>query len=366
MLLGALVATVALVFGLIQRALSIDSAAALARAIPYAVTNHPGRDAIEFSFGPFLAVLVGSMGLAALRHRVAAFSIFVLVAITPLVQSALGVLPADRSVFSRIAPNPLGAFWGPLNARPQLGQLWRATAIDYGLALLPAIAIAAWTMQAGARASWHVRRPTRAEVAGLGCSAFLFWLVLHTWELRQTLGGNGASPTNTDLVAFLPFFLLGAVLARDGRGRFVPLAGVPILWSTAWIPTLLAGGALAGPTGNDLHEALPYLAVVATGALWAPIASFIDGERARGWVLVVALNALNVADVLFTRAAVHSGLAVEANPFASWIGPGLKLAGVGVASALVARYRPRALVWLVVVFGALIAWHLSGLVLDAP
>jgi hypothetical protein len=43
----------------------------------------------------------------------------------------------------------------------------------------------------------------------------------------------------------------------------------------------------------------------------------------------------------------------------------VKLIGVGLAAALLARFRPRALIWLVLVFGALIAWHLSGLVLDA-
>ena len=91
----------------------------------------------------------------------------------------------------------------------------------------------------------------------------------------------------------------------------------------------------------------------------------VDRETATTWVLVVALNVLNLADVLFTRIAVHSGQAVEANPFAAWIGPGVKLAGVGVASALLARFRPRALVWLVVVFAALMAWHLSGLILDS-
>jgi hypothetical protein len=36
-----------------------------------------------------------------------------------------------------------------------------------------------------------------------------------------------------------------------------------------------------------------------------------------------------------------------------------------VAGELVARFRPRTLIGLVVVFGALITWHLSGLVLDA-
>ena len=173
------------------------------------------------------------------------------------------------------------------------------------------------------------------EAAGLATSLFLYWLFLHTWELRETLQNNGSSPTGTDLVAFLPFFLFGAVLARGTRRRYVALAAIPILWSTPWIPLLLVGE-LHGPSTSDVHDALPFVAVVAAGALWHPIANVVNGERTRAWVLVAALNACNVADVLFTRAAVHSGQAVEANPFAAWIGPGVKVIGVGVASALLA------------------------------
>ena len=374
LLLVALVAAVATVFGAIQGRLAVESFAAQARALPYAESPaHPGYEAVRWSFGPFLAVLLGSTVLALLRHRLAAIGIFVFLALTPLVQSALRVLPADTGPFFRLGPNPLGAFWSGFNTRPQLALLWRAFAVDYGLALLPALAIAAWTLPVDARsfgasrladAVARVRRVRPAEAVGLATSVFLFWLVLHTWELRETLQSAGASTTGTDVVAFLPFFVLGVVLASGSRWRLLALAGVPVLWSTQWVPGLLVGDHSA-PTMNDVHQALPFVAVVAAGALWRPIASMVDHEAANTWALVVALNVLNLADVLFTRIAVHSGQAVEANPFAAWIGPGVKLAGVGVASALLARFRPRALVWLVVVFAALMAWHLSGLILDS-
>jgi hypothetical protein len=374
LLLVALVAAVAIVFGAIPGRLAVQSFAAQARILPYAPTpSHPVYEAIRWSFGPFLAVLVGSTVLALLRHRVAAIGIFVLLALTPLVQSAARVLPADTGPFFRLGPNPLGAFWSGFNTRPQLALLWRAFAVDYGLALLPAIAIAAWTLpndasSLGTRrltdAVARVRRVTPADAVGLASSVFLFWLVLHTWELRETLQSVGASTTGTDVVAFLPFFLLGVVLARGSRWRFLALAGAPVLWSTQWVPGLLVGDHNA-PTMNDAHQAFPFVAVVVAGALWRPIASMVDRETTNTWALVVALNVLNLADVLFTSVAVHSGQAVEANPFAAWIGPGVKLAGVGVASALLARFRPRALAWLVVVFAALMAWHLSGLILDS-
>jgi hypothetical protein len=139
---------------------------------------------------------------------------------------------------------------------------------------------------------------------------------------------------------------------------------VPILWATTWVPHILVGDS-RGLDGSELHNALPFLAVVAAGALWHPIASVLNGERTQPWVLVTALNVLNVLDVVFTSIALHSGQAVEANPLAAWIGPGVKLVGVAIASTLVARFRPRALIWLVVEFAAVIVWHISGAVLDS-
>jgi hypothetical protein len=205
--------------------------------------------------------------------------------------------------------------------------------------------------------------PTRSEAAGLACSVFLFWVVLHTWELREALRGSPGLAIGTDLVAFLPFFLLGVALARGPHWRWLAVGGIPILWATTWVPHLLVGDA-RGLDRSELHNALPFLAAVAAGALWHPIASVIDGERAQPWVLVVVLNLLNITDLVLTRIALHSGQAVEANPFAAWIGPGVKLVGVGIASALVARCRPRAVIWLVIAFAAVIVWHLSGVVLD--
>ena len=93
------------------------------------------------------------MVLAALGHRFAALAVFALTALTPVTQSVLGVLPADRSIFFRVGPNPLGAFWTTGLRAPGAGELWRASLTDYGLALLPAIAIIAWTFSDRPR-SW--------------------------------------------------------------------------------------------------------------------------------------------------------------------------------------------------------------------
>jgi hypothetical protein len=362
-LLGLLATATALVYAALQRRLAIQANDAYARLNPLFALTHPGREAVTFSLGPFLAVLSGSIVLAGLRHRVAAVAIFGLLAFTTVTQSVLGVLPADGGIFSRVGPNPLGPYWTAGFFRPTVSQLGRATAIDYSLALLPAIALVAWTMNAESRTRIRLRAPSRSEATGLVGSVFFFWLVLHTWELREALRGSPGHAIGTDLVAFFPFFLLGIALSRGPRWRLLAAVGVPVLWATTWLPHILVGDA-AGLDRGELHAAVPFIAVVGAGLLWHPIASLPDRPITRPWLPVVALNVLNVADLVFTRIALHSGQAVEANPLAAWIGPGVKLIGVAVASIVVARFRPRALIWLVIVFAAVIVWHLSGVVLD--
>jgi len=362
-LLGSLAATTALIYAALQRRLAVDANDAYVRLNPLFGLNHPGREAVIFSLGPFLAVLFGSLVLAGLRHRIAAFAIFGLLALTTVTQSLLGVLPTDGGIFSRVGPNPLGPYWTTGFFRPTVGQLGRATAIDYSLALLPAVALVAWTVHAESRTRIRLRLPTRSEALGLVGSVFFFWLVLHTWELREAIQASPGPGIGTDLVAFFPFFLLGLAVTRGPRWRLLAAIGVPILWATTWVPHVVVGD-VAGLERSELHAAIPFIAVVSAGLLSHPIASLPDRELTRPWVLVVALNLLNVADLVFTRIALHSGQAVEANPFAAWIGPGVKLVCVAVASTLVARFRPRALIWLVIVFAAVIVWHLSGVVLD--
>ena len=100
--------------------------------------------------------------------------------------------------------------------------------------------------------------------------------------MRETLRGGGTAGNRTDLVAFFPFFVLGLVLARGSRWRFVALAAVPILWSTTWIPSLLAGDA-HGPAWNDVHDAFPFVAVVVAARCGArsPRSSPVIETRAR-------------------------------------------------------------------------------------
>jgi Domain of unknown function (DUF5658) len=365
----------ALAYTLIHRELGIRYWRAVAVHSPFGGSFHPVRDSIEFSFGPFLAVMVGSVSLVALRHRLAAFGIFVLLAATPVMQWAIGDLPTDRGVLFRVGPTPLGSDWFGRTV-PSLAAVWRAAAIDYGLALLPAAVLAFGISRIdrrrfGANRSTPVRprarRLTNAQLAGLVWAGFLFWLVLHTHELIEVNGPK----TSTDVLAFLPFFLLGAVLSRGPTWRFVPLVAVPVLWVTTWLPLAFAFGIHAlrlHDMRDDVSILMPFVWVVAAGLAWDPVTALVSwattDERRRVVALAVALNVLNVADAAFTMVAVRSGQAVEANPVAAWLGPGVKIVVVGAASVFLARHRPRVLVWLVLAMLAVVAWHVSGFVLD--
>lgn len=80
-------------------------------------------------------------------------------------------------------------------------------------------------------------------------------------------------------------------------------------------------------------------------------------------VPLVALNVLNVVDTLATDAAIRAGHAAELNPFITMIGTPGKLAIVGACSGLLYWKRPQALVWPMLVFVVLTAYHFGGYLL---
>lgn len=76
----------------------------------------------------------------------------------------------------------------------------------------------------------------------------------------------------------------------------------------------------------------------------------------RALFLLAAVNILNVADATLTDLAVRAGSATELNPVASAIGTPGKLALVGVASFLLYRIRPRALLWPTLALALVVAY----------
>jgi hypothetical protein len=72
--------------------------------------------------------------------------------------------------------------------------------------------------------------------------------------------------------------------------------------------------------------------------------------------LLLAVNTLNAADAILTDVSVRYGLAMELNPVASVLGIKGKVTLVAVASYLLYRIRPRALVWPTLALAAVVLY----------
>jgi hypothetical protein len=82
-----------------------------------------------------------------------------------------------------------------------------------------------------------------------------------------------------------------------------------------------------------------------------------------GLFLLVMVNALNAADAILTDLSIRWGLATELNPVASLLGTWGKLALVAVASYLLYRIRPQALIWPTLALAAVVGYIVIGMAL---
>lgn len=112
---------------------------------------------------------------------------------------------------------------------------------------------------------------------------------------------------------------------------------------------------------------------VGIAAAWAPLLAVVlwsaqHDRVVRGWGrltrsplrLVIALNALNVADALLTQFAIDQGRALEANPVVAAAGMGAKIVLVAVVSLILYRIRPRALIVPCFLLASVLAYHAAG------
>jgi hypothetical protein len=121
-------------------------------------------------------------------------------------------------------------------------------------------------------------------------------------------------------------------------------------------------GTASWASGGSWLAAIPGLALLLIAALpsWHGVMAGIAEVRERPAAMVVALNALNVLDILATDAAIRAGQALELNPVVEATGPWVKLALVLACSLVLNRIRPTALVWPTMAFLVLAVYHLTG------
>lgn len=171
--------------------------------------------------------------------------------------------------------------------------------------------------------------------------------------------------------------VLRAVIAGVAWDRSIDLVAVAVLAGLGvsgrlmWLPGALIVGASLSPdvlswTAAGVLESPPtqelvfYTLLVLLAAGQRRVAVFVDRMRRHPWRVFVAINALNVADAVATFVAVRSGNASEANPVVDVIGLPAKMIVGLVASHLIARHRPEALLFPVMVLALVLAWHVAG------
>ena len=109
---------------------------------------------------------------------------------------------------------------------------------------------------------------------------------------------------------------------------------------------------------------MPLLICAVTVSLWDRLGSGLSAAAHHPVWLLVAVNALNVADAALTQFAVRAGAAVELNPVVRFIGLPAKLVLVGLLSWFLYRRRPATLLIPAAVLLVVFAYHVSGLVID--
>ncbi|MDQ3952206.1 MAG: DUF5658 family protein [Actinomycetota bacterium] len=82
--------------------------------------------------------------------------------------------------------------------------------------------------------------------------------------------------------------------------------------------------------------------------------------RRTGVGLLVALNVLNLLDAGLTFLLVRAGIAVEANPLVEWMTLPGKVFFVAALSLLLWKLRPRALVFPLIGYGAVVCYTIAG------
>ncbi len=267
-------------------------------------------------------------------------------------------------------PAAIGAGWRPASAGCDSAAAagWGPALLGLALVLLPAIVLVATRRPRSSEPFFAVpttsnsSTPTLSQVATIGVAGFGVWATLWAWQLA----GTRPSPFIPHMPNVIPLLAFGLLLGTLRPRLAWTLPVTAILLSTYWPHIPLPGlgfrmsDSLWQTFVSSLPSSWPYLALPVLAASWKPAARALEALAERPRQAVVLLNVLNVIDALFTSFAVRSEGAVEANPVVRVLGMLAKAVLVGALSIVVFRVRPRALGWLVLVFGVVLIWHLAG------
>ncbi len=339
-----------LVFVLIQDALAVHFIQALHR-----LASRSGRPPVGLR----------SVGLVQGQTMLEAAAIYAAFAGAGLVLVSVGrrvlfVAPAVAFVAYGVAvaghsPQPIGTQWSTCVdvCSSWYQNAWLATFVSLVLVLLPAALVARSVV--GRR--WLDPIDT-ATMSGLGLALLLAFIAYRTIGVVQG---------STDLQASLTVTTF-ALLAGTAK-RWWPWTHVLLALVLSGTVSLMIWDALYPTARGDIapyawQQALPLAVIALLASLWQPVARVLRGSTSHPVGLLVTCNILNVGDAVLTAVAVRTGQAVEINPFVRWIGLPAKIVLVGALTWLLYRKHPFGLVWVTAALCAVIAYHLSGIVVN--
>lgn len=269
----------------------------------------------------------------------------------------LWVVVIPMLLFGDRIPRPLGLGWTPSPDTPVDSSAWTVrpligAALETAFVLGPAI-LAARTYASDQSA----RRPS--VIMQLSALSLTVVGLLALGQVAETTGLPDVSSWAAGL-QLAAYFILGTLAGwRTSRASWIVLVA-PLAMSADWIQLMIPGPSLS----RILAPALPYLVATAAGLGWRLLAAWFDSLRSRSpRTLLAGVLLLNAGDVVMTVLLTQLDGAAEVNPIVRAIGLPAKLVLVSVAAAIVAHFRPAALVWPVVVMFGVTTWHVSGLLL---
>jgi hypothetical protein len=126
----------------------------------------------------------------------------------------------------------------------------------------------------------------------------------------------------------------------------------------------IAHGRTSVVLGTTPREQIVVTVCAVVVSCWEPLSTAMRGSEESPLGLLIAVNVLNVADAALTQFAIRAGQATELNPLVRSIGLPAKIVGVGLLSWLLYRKRPALLLIPAAALLLVLAYHVSGLVID--
>lgn len=216
---------------------------------------------------------------------------------------------------------------------------WKGGAIEFCLMALPAAALAFNSKKS--EPIWKTDPVASLFVIGLA------FIAAKTWDFFVDFDISSITVVGS-------IFSVGLLVSNRKSDRILA-AVAPILFARSYL-------GMSVWSGRSQIEVLFILYIpFFLGLSATPLGSLFTKLQQSPRNLLVVVNGLNIADAIFTAAAIHIKTAVEANPIVQWIGLPFKIIGVLAMSMVVARYKPRLLIIPLTVLMGVFTYHLTGI-----